>query len=90
VVADALGANVGAFLALLAFGLSLLLLVVSAISWARLRGVRLAAIALAFAALAIETGLLSWQVVTTGEPQILNAALDLAVLGLFYASVAAR
>lgn len=89
-MADAVAVNVTVFLALLTFGLALLLLAVSALSWWRLRGVRLAAVAGGFAALSAKSGYVAWSAIASREPQIVIAALDALVLALFYASVAKR
>lgn len=85
-----LAVNVTVFLALVTFGLAALLFLVSALSWWRLRGGRLAAVTGAFAVLAASSGWIAWQAISLREPQFVTAGLDALVLILFYASVAKR
>jgi hypothetical protein len=89
-VADALGANITVFLSLLTFGLAFLLFVVGIVSWWRLRGVRLGAVALAFGFLSAKAAWVSWNVLMTREPDFVNAGFDAVILAAFYVAIAKR
>ena len=89
-MADAVAVNVTVFLALLTLGLAVLMFLVSALSFSRLRGARLGAVTVAFALVAAKSGWVSWQAVTLREPQLVTAGLDALVLAFFYLSVAKR
>lgn len=86
----ALEANAAAFLAVAVLGVSLILAGVSALSWRRLGHPKLALVAVAFLALAVKGGLATLDAVQGRPGSLVGSALDLAVVLLLYASVAAR
>lgn len=86
----ALEANAAAFLAVAVLGVSLLLAIVSALSWNRLRHPKLALVALAFGALALKGGLATFEALQGRPGDLVGSGLDLAVVLLLYASVAQR
>ncbi|MHB8586755.1 MAG: hypothetical protein ACYDDF_13090 [Thermoplasmatota archaeon] len=89
-MADALAVNATVFLEIVTFGLSFLLFVVSALSWYRIRNLRLGAVTAAFGLLAARSGWASWNVVTNRTADLTNAAIDALILFFFYLSVAQR
>lgn len=82
--------NVGIVLAIVTAGVSLMLLVVSALSYARLRSVKLLLVGGAFFVLAMKGGLGAWRGIAHRETDLATLLLDFAVLGFLYASVAKR
>jgi hypothetical protein len=82
--------NVGVGLAILTLGISAMLLLVSAVSWLRLRSAKLLLAGGAFLVLAIKGGIGTWRGVVDREADLPMLVLDAAVLGFLYASVAAR
>ena len=89
-MADAFELNLGVFLAIATLGVALMLLLVSVLSWTRLRNVKLLFAGGAFLVLAIEGALWTWRGTVervTDLPQIVLSAL---VLGFLYLSVAKR
>lgn len=89
-MADAITLNLGILLAVLTAGSALMLLLVSVISWQRLRSLRLLFAGGAFLVLAIKGVLTAWSAIDTRDIDITQAVLDAAVLGFLYASVAKR
>lgn len=89
-VADALQLNVGMVLAIATLGASLMLLLVSALSYLRLRQTKLLLAGGAFLVLAVQGALWTWRGVVERDIDLPSVALDAAVLGFLYASVAAR
>jgi hypothetical protein len=86
----ALEANLAAFLAVAVLGIGALLAGITALSWRRLGHRRLLLVAVAFAVLAAQG---AWVLlgVLRGQPaDLVLGALDLGVVALLYASVAAR
>lgn len=90
VATTALALNVGVVLAILTLGASLMLLAVSALSYARLRQTKLLLAGGAFLVLAIQGALWTWRGIALREIDVASVVLDAAVLGFLYASVAAR
>lgn len=89
-MADALQLNAGVVLAILTLGLSVMLLFVSILSWTRLRNAKLLFAGGAFTVLALQGALWTWRGVVEREMDLPTVALDFAVLGFLYASVAKR
>lgn len=89
-MADALTLNVGVVLAIVTAGLSAMLLLVSVLSWARLRSLKLLFAGGAFLVLALQGALWAWRGVVDRETDLPSLTLDFAVLGFLYASVAKR
>lgn len=89
-VADPVALNVGVVLAILTLGLSVMLLFVSLLSWSRLRNAKLLVAGGAFLVLALQGALWTWRGVVEREMDLASVALDFAVLGFLYASVATR
>lgn len=69
---------------------SLALLVVSLVSWARLRSAKLLIAGGAFAVLAVKGGLSTYRTIALKEADLPSLALDFGVLGFLYLSVAVR
>lgn len=82
--------NVGVALAILTLGVSLMLLAVSVLSYTRLRQVKLLLAGGAFLVLAVQGALWTWRGIVFRETDLTTIALDAAVLGFLYASVAKR
>lgn len=89
-MADALTLNAGVLLAIVTLGVSLMLLFVSAVSYARLRTAKLLFAGGAFLVLAAKGALWTYRGVALRETDLASLALDFAVLGFLYASVAKR
>lgn len=89
-VDGALVLNLGVSLAILTLGLSLMLLLVSVVSWLRLRTAKLLFAGGAFLVLALQGALWTWRGIVQRETDLLSLGLDFAVLGFLYASVAKR
>jgi hypothetical protein len=89
-VADALALNAGVLLAILTLGASLMLLLVSVLSYMRLRQAKLLLAGGAFLVLAVQGALWTWRGIVAREMDLASVALDAAVLGFLYASVAKR
>ena len=89
-MADAFQLNLGVLLAIATAGVSLMLLFVSAISYQRLRSLRLLFAGGAFAVLAIKGALAATRGIVDRDVDLLGILLDAAVLGFLYASVAKR
>lgn len=89
-MASALALNVGVVLAILTLGISLMLLVVSVLSYARLRQAKLLLAGGAFLVLAVQGALWTWRGIVAREMDLATVSLDAAVLGFLYASVAKR
>lgn len=89
-MADAATLNVGIILAILTLGASLMLLMVSALSYARLRQTKLLLAGGAFLVLAAQGALWTWRGIVQREIDLTSVILDAAVLGFLYASVATR
>jgi hypothetical protein len=87
---DALQLNVGVVLAIATLGASVMLLLVSALSFVRLRQTKLLLAGGAFLVLALQGALWTWRGIMDREMDLTSVALDAAVLGFLYASVAAR
>jgi hypothetical protein len=90
VVADALSLNATALLAIATLGISLMLLLVSVASYARLRATKLLFAGGAFLVLAAKGALWAYRSVMLKEADPWGAALDFGVLVFLYASVAKR
>lgn len=82
--------NTGVVLAVLTLGASLMLLLVSGLSYARLRNPKLLLAGGAFLILAIKGALGVYRGVALKETDLFGMGLDAAVLGFLYASVALR
>ena len=89
-MADAVQLNLGVLLAIATAGVSLMLLFVSALSYQRLRNLRLLFAGGAFAVLAIKGALAAWRGIADRTADLAEIVLDAAVLGFLYASVAKR
>lgn len=89
-MADALALNAGVLLAILTLGASLMLLLVSVLSYMRLRQAKLLLAGGAFLVLAVQGALWTWRGIVAREMDLASVALDAAVLGFLYASVAKR
>ena len=90
VAADALTLNVGVLLAIATAGISLMLVLVSLVSWSRLRTAKLLLAGGAFLVLAVKGALWTWRGIVDRETDLPVLALDFAILGFLYASVAKR
>lgn len=88
--ADALQLNAGVVLAIVTLGASLMLLMVSALSYFRLRQLKLLLAGGAFLVLAVQGALWTWRGVVLRETDLASVSLDAAVLLFLYASVAKR
>ena len=89
-MATALELNATVVLAIATLGISLMLLLVSLVSYARLRSAKLLLAGGAFLVLAIQGALWTWRGIALREIDVASVVLDAAVLGFLYASVAAR
>lgn len=89
-MATALELNVTVVLAIATLGISLMLLVVSLLSYARLRSAKLLLAGGAFLVLAAKGGLWTWRSVVDKEADVWGVALDFLVLAFLYVSVAKR
>lgn len=89
-MATALELNATVVLAIATLGVSLMLLVVSLASYARLRSAKLLLAGGAFLVLAAKGALWTWRSVVDRQADVWGAALDFAVLGFLYVSVAKR
>jgi hypothetical protein len=89
-VVDALQLNVTAALAVVTLGAALMLLLVSVVSFARLRSTKLLFAGGAFLVLALQGALLAWRSIVAKEADVSNALLTFLVLGFLYAAVAKR
>ena len=89
-MASALELNTGVVLAILTLGASVMLLLVSVLSYSRLRQVKLLLAGGAFLVLAIQGALWTYRGIALRETDLPTIALDAAVLGFLYASVAKR
>lgn len=89
-MADALALNAGVVLAILTLGASLMLFAVSILSYTRLRQLKLLLAGGAFLVLAAQGALWTWRGIAHREMDVTSVALDAAVLGFLYASVAKR
>lgn len=87
---DAAQLNVGVVLAIGTLGAALMLLLVSVLSYVRLRQAKLLLAGGAFLVLAIQGALWTWRGIVLREIDLASVVLDAAVLGFLYASVAAR
>lgn len=86
----ALELNIGVVLAIATLGASLMLLLVSILSYTRLRQAKLLLAGGAFLVIAVQGALWTWRGVVDRQTDLTSVALDAAVLGFLYASVAAR
>jgi hypothetical protein len=89
-VADAFALNFGVLLAILVTGIALMLVLVSAVSYARLRTAKLLFAGAAFLVLALKGVLFAWRGIVDREADLFAILLDTAVLGFMYAAVAKR
>jgi len=89
-VADALALNLGVLLAIATLGIGLMLLLVSVVSYARLRSVKLLFAGGAFLVLAAEGALWTWRGISERVTDLPNVALNAVVLAFLYLSVAKR
>lgn len=87
---DALQLNAGVVLAILTLGASLMLLLVSVLSYLRLRQWKLLLAGGAFLVIALQGALWTWRGIVDRETDLPSVALDAAVLAFLYASVAKR
>ena len=90
VATDALTLNVGVLLAIVTAGTALMLLLVSLVSWSRLRSAKLLFAGGAFLVLAVKGALWAWRGIVDRETDLTVLLLDFAILGFLYASVAKR
>lgn len=89
-MADALQLNVGVLLAIATLGISLMLLLVSVLSWRRLGSLKLLFAGGAFLVLAVQGALWTYRGIVQRETDLPSVLLDSAVLAFLYASVAKR
>lgn len=89
-MADAFALNATVVFAVATLGVSLMLLTVSVVSYARLRAVKLLIVGGAFALLAVKGALWSYRSIIQREADVWGSLLDFAVMGFLYASVAKR
>lgn len=89
-MADALQLNVGVVLSILTLGASLMLLLVSVLSYLRLRQLKLLLAGGAFLVIAVQGALWTWRGVVDRDTDLASVALDAGVLAFLYASVAKR
>lgn len=89
-MASALELNATVVLAIATLGVSLMLLIVSLVSYVRLRSAKLLFVGGAFLLLALKGGLWTYRSVVLREADVAGSALDFAVMGFLYASVAKR
>lgn len=89
-VADAFELNLGVILAIATLGIALMLLLVSVLSYARLRNAKLLFAGGAFAVLAVEGGLWTWRGVVERVTDLPSLVLAFLVLAFLYLSVAKR
>ncbi|HVL87608.1 MAG TPA: hypothetical protein VM681_06340 [Candidatus Thermoplasmatota archaeon] len=87
---DATLLNVATLLSVSVLAFSVLLAVVGALSWRRLRSQRLAFVTAAFVVLAAKGALSSYRAIVELAPDLAVSGLDFAVLGLLYLSIAKR
>lgn len=87
---DALTLNVGVILAIATLGISLMLLLVSVVSWRRLGSAKLLFAGGAFAVLAVQGALWTYRGIVERATDLPSLVLDALVLGFLYASVAKR
>lgn len=87
---DALQLNAGVVLAILTLGASLMLLLVSVLSYLRLRQWKLLLAGGAFLVIGVQGALWTWRGVIHRDMDLPSVALDAAVLAFLYASVAKR
>lgn len=88
--ATALELNTTVVLAVATLGVSLMLLLVSVLSFRRLKSAKLLLAGGAFLVLAAKGALWTWRSVVGREADVWGVALDFAVLGFLYVSVAKR
>ena len=89
-VTDAAALNAGVVLAIATLGISLMLVLVSLVSWARVRSAKLLVAGGAFAVLAAKGGLSTWRGVVDRQADLPALVLDFLVLAFLYAAVASR
>ena len=89
-VSEAFALNATVVLAIATLGVSLMLLLVSLVSYARLRTLKLLFVGGAFLLLAVKGGLWTYRSVVERQADVAGAALDFVVMGFLYASVAKR
>ncbi|HLE97448.1 MAG TPA: hypothetical protein VI997_08775 [Candidatus Thermoplasmatota archaeon] len=82
--------NVGVALSVAVLGLGLLLGLVSAVSWMRLRKGKFLVAGAAFLVLALKGGLATSRALADKTVDVPSVGLDFAVLAFLYASVAMR
>lgn len=82
--------NAGVVLAILTLGIAVMLLLVSVLSFSRLRQWKLLLAGGAFLVLAIQGALWTYRGIVQREMDLPSVALDAAVLAFLYASVAKR
>lgn len=87
---DAVALNVGVALAVALVGFGALLSVVSAVSWLRLRRVKLLVVGGAFVVLAVKGGLALGEAWSARSVDLVGLGLDGAVMAFLYASVSMR
>lgn len=87
---SALVLNAGLALAVVTLAFSLMLLVVSAVSYSRLRSAKLLIVGGAFAVLAVKGGLATYGAVVDRSVDLVGVILDFGILAFLYASVAVR
>ncbi len=90
VAVDGLTLNVGVLLAIATTGIALMLLLVSLVSWVRLRTIKLLFAGGAFLVLAVKGALWTWRGIVDRDTDLPVLLLDFAILGFLYASVAKR
>ncbi|MHB8606435.1 MAG: hypothetical protein ACYDCK_14405 [Thermoplasmatota archaeon] len=87
---DAFALNASAALAIATLGFSIMLALVSVVSYSRLRKAKLLVAGGAFLVLAAKGALETWRAIGAHEADVAGNALDFAVLAFLYASVALR
>jgi hypothetical protein len=89
-VTDALSLNLGVLLAIATLGIAAMLLLVSLVSYVRLRSAKLLFAGGAFLVLAIEGALWTWRGIAERVTDLPNLVLSFLVLGFLYLAVAKR
>lgn len=82
--------NVGVVLAIATLGIAVMLLLVSLLSWSRLRSPKMLLAGGAFLVLAAQGALWTYRGTVLKETDLPSLVLDFLVLGFLYASVASR
>lgn len=89
-MADAFQLNLGVLLGIATAGIAMMLLLVSVVSYQRIRSLRLAFAGGAFLVLALKGAMAAWRGIVEREVDLMSVVLDAVILGFLYASVAKR